>query len=371
TGLAVLSLLELDREIIEGGSIIRQLYGKVAGSKSVTLDVKYKDFASHLFVVGTHRGNLFSALYNKVLQIGVEIKSSNEIVEVAQINGKVYLIDINGQKFGDYDLLIDASGQKSCLRAKYANIKLDKPYPYGAVWSLVKIQDDKFRLDTLGQRYKNAYHMIGVLPVGKLNSDTCTSAAFFWSMRVADYQKWREQEFSKWQEYVAGLWSETEPLLKQFNKHDDLTLATYRDVILNKYHSGNIVFIGDAAHCTSPQLGQGANLALVDALVLSKCIDNAESISEALEEYNNQRNKHLGFYQMASRMLTPFFQSDSLFFAKLRFFTCGLACKIPFTRKIAAHVLTGTKTGLVSTLNPGDWSKNYDLFNKSSNALIE
>ena len=371
TGLSVLSLLGLDKHIIESGSVIHHLHGKDCGSKSVTLDLEYKDYASHLFGVGVHRGSLFSALYNKVAELDIEIKSSTEITDVRQNNDKAHLINANGECFGEYDLVIDASGQKSCIRQKYADVKLDKPYPYGGLWAIARLQNDKFSLDTLEQRYKNADHMIGVLPVGKLNGDSCTSAVFFWSLRVADYQKWRDWEFSEWQRYAIGLWPETECLITQFKSHDDLIFATYRDVILRKHYSNNIVFIGDSAHCTSPQLGQGANLALVDALILSQCINAAENITEAFESYAKKRKKHLWFYQMASRMMTPFFQSDSFFFAKLRFITCGLAFKIPLIRRIAAHVLTGTKAGLFSVLNPGEWAENYDLRKTSSKALME
>ena len=370
TGLSVLCLLGLDKQIIESGSIIHQLYGKVSGSRFVTLDVKYKHIAPHLFGVGTYRDNLFCALYDKVIELGVSIKSSSEISDVLQANGKATLINIAGEQFGEYDLVVDASGAKSTLRKKYANIRLDKPYPYGAIWSIVKLSDT-FRTDTLDQRYKNARHIIGVLPVGKLGGDACTSAAFFWSMRVKDYPKWREQEFSKWQDYVVSLWPETESLVSQFKTHDDLTMATYSDVILNSYNSGCLAFIGDSAHCTSPQLGQGANLALMDAMVLSDNINSSDSIEDALNTYSHKRKRHLRFYQMASRALTPFFQSDSLLFAKLRLLTCGMSCKIPFTQKIAAHVLTGTKTGLFTTLNPGDWAKDYDLFKASKKALID
>lgn len=371
TGLSVLSLLGLDKFIIEKGSVIRKLYGKVAGSKVATLDVEYKDYAPHLFGVGTHRGTLFSALYNKVSNLNVEIKSSNEIIDVRQDNGKVDLINSAGDCFEGYDLVVDSSGQNSHIRQKFADVKLEKPYPYGALWAIVKLPNDKFSFDTLEQRYKNASHMVGVLPVGKSNGDSIVSAAFFWSIKVSDYQKWQEQEFSEWQRYAINLWPETEFILNQFKSHDDLIFSTYRDVILRKYNSGNIVFIGDSAHCTSPQLGQGANLALVDALVLSQFVNTANTIEEALKNYTNRRKGHLWFYQMASRMLTPFFQSDSLFFAKLRFLTCGLACKIPFMRRIAAHVLTGTKSGFFSVLNPGDWAKDYDLCKKSSKDLID
>lgn len=99
TGLSVLSLLGLDKHIIENGSIIRQLYGKVSGSKAVTLDVKYKDYAPHLFGVGAHRGSLFSALYGKVFELGVEIKSSTEITDVRQENGQAHLVNSSGECF--------------------------------------------------------------------------------------------------------------------------------------------------------------------------------------------------------------------------------------------------------------------------------
>ena len=76
---------------------------------------------------------------------------------------------------------------------------------------------------------------------------------------------------------------------------------------------------------------------------------------------------------MASRFLTPYFQSNSWFAAKMRLFTCSLPCKIPITQKYGAEVLTGIKTGIFSSLNPGDWSKDYEVWFLSfcSKALIE
>ena len=357
SGLSVLAMLGLDKQIIEQGSVIKKLHGKSCNQKRVILDVQYSHLSPHLFGVGTFRGNLFSALYNKVLELEVPIKAATEICDIDNNT----IIDTNGNKFAGFDIVVDASGQRSGLRTKYADVKLDKIYPYGAVWSVAKLTDPYFNTEILDQRYKNAHHMIGVLPVGKIDGNT-TSAAFFWSMPTKEFDKWKAGSFDDWKNYVIGLWPETRSILDQFKTHSDMTHATYRDVILRKYHNGNIAFIGDSAHCTSPQLGQGANLALVDAFVLSECINKANSVEAALTEYSRQRKAHLRFYQAASRMMTPFFQSNSWFFGKLRNILLVLGNKMAFNRRFTAQVLIGTKTGIFSTMNPRDWAKDYDLY---------
>ena len=358
TGLSVLALLGLDKKIIQKSSKIERLYGRVAGSTSMTLDVNYNRLAPHLFGLGVQRNHLFFLLYEEVLASDIPIHSANEI-ESVEMGDTAKLVTGSGDSFGPYDLVIDASGAKSHLRESYAEVKLDKPYPFGALWAMVTLPEGVFKPTVLEQRYKNAYHMIGVMPAGE------GKAAFFWSMRVRDYDSWKASNFGAWKDYVQSLWPDTAPLLAQFATHNDLAFATYNDVILKQFYTGPLVFIGDSAHCTSPQLGQGANLALMDAWVLSECLRGVATIAEALRCYEKERRKHVKFYQMASRVLTPFFQSDSLFFARLRFLTCGLACRIAFTQKIAAHVLTGTKTGLFSSLNPGEWAKEYDIYGPS------
>lgn len=361
TGLSVLSLLELDEPIIKGGSVIHSLQGRECGSQWMTLNIHYHHLAPHLFGVGVYRNNLFNALYGKVQQSEIELSSGHAITQIVWVKDQAYIVhDVRGRE-GPYDLIVDCSGAKSQLRKKYAHVKLDKPYPFGAIWAIVKLKDKQFRLDTLAQRYKNADSMIGVLPVGQLMGDVDSSASFFWSMPVNQYSKWRTEELSIWKREVISLWPECESLVSQFNTHDDLMFAAYHDVILRQYYTRNLVFIGDAAHCTSPQLGQGANLALMDAYILAECINQASSISQALITYQQRRQHHIAFYQMASRILTPFFQSHSVSFAKLRALIGGIACRIPFTQKIAAQLLSGIKTGFFSTMNPGQWSKKYDL----------
>jgi FAD-dependent urate hydroxylase len=50
-----------------------------------------------------------------------------------------------------------------------------------------------------------------------------------------------------------------------------------------------VLLVGDAAHATSPNMAQGAAMALEDALVLAERLAAAGSILDALAEYERRR----------------------------------------------------------------------------------
>lgn len=51
------------------------------------------------------------------------------------------------------------------------------------------------------------------------------------------------------------------------------------------WSKGNVVLIGDAAHPTTPNLGQGACMAIEGAYLLSKCVRKYGISKEALQIY--------------------------------------------------------------------------------------
>ena len=79
-----------------------------------------------------------------------------------------------------------------------------------------------------------------------------------------------------------------------------------------------IVHIGDAAHQASPQLGQGANMALLDAWALSRALACHSHPQEALRAYGLARRWHVRIYQGMSAVFTPQYQSDSAALPVLR-----------------------------------------------------
>ena len=60
---------------------------------------------------------------------------------------------------------------------------------------------------------------------------------------------------------------------------------------INKWQSQNVCLIGDAAHATTPNLGQGACQAIEDAYVIGKLLDSGLSIENTFEEYEKLRRK--------------------------------------------------------------------------------
>ena len=55
------------------------------------------------------------------------------------------------------------------------------------------------------------------------------------------------------------------------------------------YRRGAVALLGDAAHAMTPNLGQGANQAVEDAVVLAALCDPAGDVEQALDEYDRQR----------------------------------------------------------------------------------
>jgi len=58
---------------------------------------------------------------------------------------------------------------------------------------------------------------------------------------------------------------------------------------LERWSVGRITLLGDAAHATTPNLGQGACQAIEDAQALARCLAAAQSVENALQTYQQQR----------------------------------------------------------------------------------
>src|SRR6184192_4185022 len=108
-----------------------------------------------------------------------------------------------------------------------------------------------------------------------------------------------------------------------------MLFASYHDVTMSRWNTHNVVYLGDAAHAMSPQLGQGCNLALFDAWTLAQSLAAHEHLPVALSAYTGARADHLRFYQFATRWLTPLFQSDVGALGHARDLVMGTMSRVP------------------------------------------
>ena len=86
----------------------------------------------------------------------------------------------------------------------------------------------------------------------------------------------------------------------------------------NRWGSGRITILGDAAHPMTPNLGQGACQAIEDALVLARDLGQGGDVDASLRRYEAQRRPRTRLVSMASRRAGQMFQIESPAVCRLR-----------------------------------------------------
>lgn len=343
TGLGVLDELGLLDETVRRGARIERLFGRVVPSGRVVLDVRYGALAGQPHGVALHRSSLFEVLFGAVMQAGIAIETQCRVAAAERAaDHRVRLVSENGRSFGPFDLVVDALGARSKLASAARLDAGGKMLLFGALWSTLPFPGAPFADDALEQRYKDADVMIGVLPIGTRAGGSGPEAAFFWSLKPEDYALWRGEGLEAWKARVLAVWPETLPLVSKISDPDQMVLAQYAHVTLPSPAGASVARIGDAAHATSPQLGQGANMALLDAWALALALEWAADLNAALVSYARMRGFHVRLYQAISAVFTPFYQSDSKCLPFLRDWLFAPASRLPLMPGFLAKLVAGT-----------------------------
>lgn len=349
TGLSVLADLGLLERALACGAPVHRLVGTNLSERGV-MDMRYRDLDPNWFGLGMQRGALFELLKDGFVDQGA-ITTGMEIIGVSDDGRR--LCDARGGMHGPFDVIVAADGAGSALRNALIPKARDRIYPWGAVWCLCA--DPRRQFDgQLSQRYDLARRMCGVLPVGWLpgESESAHRVSFFWSLRGDVLKRWPERGFEAWKAEVRAYWPDVADLLESQQDEVPFARATYRDVVARRPYCGRVVFLGDAAHAMSPQLGQGANMALLDAQALAVSLEREASPQAAFVSYARARRAHVPIYQFISRWLTPLFQSDHDNIARLRDALFGPLGRAPILRGEMLKVLAGVKCGVFGRLRP-------------------
>ncbi|MTH65112.1 FAD-dependent oxidoreductase [Paracoccus shanxieyensis] len=335
-GLAVLDHLGLGHKTRALSSPIAHMLGHSA--RRVALDVHYPADAPGR---GIHRAALFQLLWQGVQDQGVPIICGARVTAATPDGRGRRLVLDDGRDAGRFDLVVDAAGAGSDLSPMRA-----RALGYGAIWGTVPWPRTALRRDQLRQQYRGASRMAGVLPIGRLADDPTPLAAIFWSMPLAELDAWPHRPIGDWQAEVTALWPQMQPFLATITRNEQMTVARYGHGTLRRPWSAGLVHIGDAAHRASPQLGQGANMALLDAMALAHALrgkgDALRDTHEVLSDYAAMRRWHVRIYQGMSAMFTPMYQSGSRSLPWLRDLALARSSNLPFVRPVLTHLVAGT-----------------------------
>jgi 2-polyprenyl-6-methoxyphenol hydroxylase-like FAD-dependent oxidoreductase len=178
--------------------------------------------------------------------------------------------------------------------------------------------------DPLAQEY---WTRLGSFGHAALRDDT----TYFWAAAdaspVADAVSGRDLAslMEQWRRVlpVAG------DLLEKVPSFDDLLVNTVRRVDCRRWFSGHLVLLGDAAHAMAPNLGQGANSALVDAVALAEEVATAPSHTQALARYDQARRLRTRRVQNAAGILQRLCRVDQRIAVRTRDAVLGGLNRIP------------------------------------------
>lgn len=338
SGMAVLARMGLAQEIAARGARIDALYG-LAEDGRVALDAPYSRFGGiDAFGIGIHRASLFGVLYERVLAAGMSIHTGHE-VRGSRCDGPARrLIFADGTRSRGFDLVVDASGWASRIELGDQQGLL----PFSALWATIPVErGDPHTKNLLEQRYRRASQMVGVLPIGSRAPGLPDEIAFFWSLRRQDYPRWREAPLAQWKDEVLCLWPAIAFLLDRIETHEDLTFARYAHRSAHRPYHERLVRIGDAWHSASPQLGQGANMALLDAWSLAAGLREGRTLREGLRLSASWRRDHVALYQVVTSAFTPLFQSDTALWPWLRDRVVAPLSRLGPVARLQAQLMSG------------------------------
>lgn len=209
-----------------------------------------------------------------------------------------------------FDLCIGADGLHSSVRASVApNTKVNYQ-GYTVFRGLVN--DVQLKDTNTATEYWSKQGRVGIVPL--LNNKVYWFIAINAKIHNTEYQTYgkphlqaRFNHFPNEVREVLDKQSETGILL-----HNIYDLKPLKTFVYNR-----TVLLGDAAHATTPNLGQGAGQAMEDAIVLANCLETYD-FDQALERYDKLRVKHTKKIIKKSRKIGKVAQSTQRLFIKVR-----------------------------------------------------
>ncbi|MBY0230854.1 MAG: FAD-dependent monooxygenase, partial [Gemmataceae bacterium] len=176
-----------------------------------------------------------------------------------------------------------------------------RKYPHGTLWVIVPGAGVPGQLLQVVRGNRNLF---GLLPLGD------GLVTLYWGLPLRDFERTRRRGLDALKREILAFSPEAAPILEMVVDISQLLITAYQHVTMPRWFDRHTLFLGDACHAMSPHLGQGINLALVDAWRFAAALREADSPHAAFAAYHKARRALIGYYSGVTWLLSPFFQSD-------------------------------------------------------------
>ena len=185
------------------------------------------------------------------------------------------------------DLLVGADGTHSITRAYVLGEQVERRYAGYVNWNgLVDVSEDYAAADQW-TTFVGEGKRVSLMPVAN------NRFYFFFDVPLAvGLENDRSQYKALFKQYFKGWCEPVQKLIDAVDVQKTNRVEIHDIEPFANFYKGRVVIVGDAAHSTTPDIGQGGCQAMEDAIYLARSLQiNTLGLQDSLRRYQNKRNE--------------------------------------------------------------------------------